>query len=167
MGFDYSQLSIGDTVEVSTQSDFSKPSIGVIANVMPDCVNVLYTAPDAGQLLLMFCWHVEDDRAKIPGKFEEAQRALGEDEINVPQTGLFRIGATQSFLNGLPGRMAALERLVHEMAERVAVAEERSRRAEKRTYSGAKRGRKKKEPEQVASDAGSGDMEDAEALAAT
>ena len=117
--FDYSQCEVGDSVEVSTQLDFSKPAAGTISAKNNSSANIEYLDEAGVPRRLMFCWHESDARCKKPGRFEEAQRLLKGGGDGPPQTGIFRLTRNQNLLQGLPEKLAAMERLLQTVIVRL------------------------------------------------
>lgn len=122
--FDYSQCEVGDSVEVSTQLDFSNPAAGTIAKRDNKTVNIVYLDEQGIQRKLMFCWHESDERCKMPGRFDEAQRTLKGGAEGPPQTGIFRLTRNQNLLQGLHPQMAVMERLLQSIVVRLSKLEE-------------------------------------------
>jgi len=106
--FDYSLLNVGDLVEVSTQLDFSEHIGGIVVNPHRDCADILFADGEQGLRILRFCWHIDDERTSLPGKFEESQE-LETGPNTAPMKGIFRLSKGQELLNALPDRLSRIE----------------------------------------------------------
>jgi hypothetical protein len=122
MTFDYSQLKRGDSVEVSTQPDFSNPVAGTVTKVEADCAFIqVLGSPNPP---LEFCWHLEDERmAEGHERFNAQQELLSGDGEQGPRSGVFIKSRNQELIESLPERLDAIERLLTTLGVRVSALE--------------------------------------------
>ena len=122
--------------------DFSNPVAGLVTDTRPNGAFIQILGSPYPPL--EHCWHVDDDRlANGYEQFQYNQELLsGEDSPLGPRTGVFRKSRNQSLMEGLPARLAQMERMLTEHTARLAALE-------KELASRPKRGRppKKREPE--------------------
>lgn len=129
MSFDYSQVNVGDAVEVSTEYPFQKPVSGKV--VKADGMSCHIQIDGSPFPPLEFCRHVDDDwLGEGPDKFNEQKRLLsGEGMIGQneggPRTGIFRLSTNQKLLNEFPSVVNALRRQVATLTMEVAGIKER------------------------------------------
>jgi len=110
---------VGDKIEASTQRDFSSPLLGEITNVSGQCCNVRCVTDSGVPVFLDFCWHIDDPRLDIPGKFEKAQKRNTDDTDGTIFMGLFRFAPAQQALNQITPKVDRIDAVVEQLAFRV------------------------------------------------
>jgi len=135
----------GDSVEVSTNREFTDSMYGEIISVGNNAVNIRYTAEQEWGIL-RFCWHEDDPRMQDLGKLESAMDRNTDDASGEIHMGIFRLTRSQKTLNEAPARMLALSEKIDAMD---AVIERLTRKVAALDPSGKARGRKVKSEEKA------------------
>lgn len=161
MSFNYSQLKIGDIVEVVVEvvRDPTTGKImmhdthpGNVVKVYGDSADIILTSASLGRLLLEWCVHVEDDRCAEIGPMELRIKESRDDLSGTPGSGIFRLSRNQKLLVGLEDRLAAQQQLLDSLLVRVATLEgaapdkPRAKRAGKKSAEPGPKGELEPEP---------------------